>query len=48
MNPYQQFVAESARLVREAKSYPLGHFDPMVRRGSARCAEGSFLRSASG
>jgi len=32
MNPYQQFVADSARLVREAKSYPLGQFDPMVRR----------------
>jgi LmbE family N-acetylglucosaminyl deacetylase len=32
MNPYQQFVADSARLVKAAKSLPLGQVDPIVRR----------------
>lgn len=28
MNPYQQFVSEHARLIEQAKSYPLGGFAP--------------------
>src|ERR1041385_1248028 len=31
MNPYQKFVADSARLVNEAKQFPLGGFPPLPR-----------------
>ena len=31
MNPYQHFVAESARLVKEGKTYPLGKFPRLPR-----------------
>jgi LmbE family N-acetylglucosaminyl deacetylase len=31
MNPYLTFVSESARLLREGRSYPLGGFDPPPR-----------------
>jgi LmbE family N-acetylglucosaminyl deacetylase len=31
MNPYHQFVAEYARLVKEAKAQPLGTFEPVKR-----------------
>jgi len=32
MNPYQKFVADYAALVKEARTYPLGQFEPIVRR----------------
>lgn len=31
MNPYKQFVADSARLVRDARAFPLGGFPPAPR-----------------
>lgn len=31
MNPYEQFVSEQVRLLREAKSYPLGGFPPLPK-----------------
>jgi LmbE family N-acetylglucosaminyl deacetylase len=38
MNPYQQFVADFSRLVKDAKAYPLGGFDPVIRRELPRDA----------
>jgi LmbE family N-acetylglucosaminyl deacetylase len=38
MNPYQKFVADFARLVKDAKAYPLGNFHPVVRREIPRDA----------
>jgi LmbE family N-acetylglucosaminyl deacetylase len=32
MNPYEKVVSEFSRLLKEAKGYPLGQFEPMVRR----------------
>jgi len=33
MNPYHRFVSEQARLIEEAKSYPLGQFEPAPKPG---------------
>ncbi len=35
MNPYSKFVSDCARLVREAKSFPLGGFPPAPRPATA-------------
>jgi LmbE family N-acetylglucosaminyl deacetylase len=35
MNPYRQFVTDSARLVKDARTFPLGGFPPALRPATA-------------
>src|SRR2546421_10227732 len=38
MNPYREFVAQSVRLLKDAKSHPLGTFPPTARPAIAKDA----------